>query len=162
MRRHFDAVFATTRALTSVVEDAEDACQEAFARAFFRLDECAQPDQFHGWILQIARYQAMNIRRFQTLRSAVGLDAIPEPPSTAHAPDARITNDHTRLRQALDALPPKQRAVVVHHEIDGWTHHQIARKTGLSVLMSRRHLSDARASLRRMLGSILPEERADA
>jgi len=33
MRRHFDAVFAAARSLTSVVEDAEDACQKAFARA---------------------------------------------------------------------------------------------------------------------------------
>lgn len=71
MRRHFDAVFAAARSLTSVVEDAEDACQEAFARAFFRLNECGQPTQFRGWILQIARYQALNIRRYQALRAGV-------------------------------------------------------------------------------------------
>lgn len=159
MRRHFDAAFITARSLTNVIEDAEDACQEAFARAYFRLDECGQPEQFRGWVLQIVRYQAMNIRRYQALRAAQSLDAA----SDIHATPSSIADDFSdqrlRLRRALDSLSPIQRAVVVHHEIDGWTHNQIAHKTGLSVLMSRRHLSDARAKLRILLGDLLPEER---
>lgn len=159
MRRHFDAAFITARSLTNAIEDAEDACQEAFARAYFRLDECGQPELFRGWILQIVRYQAMNIRRYQALRAAQSLDAA----SHLHAAPADAATDFSdervRLRRALDSLSQIQRTVVVHHEIDGWPHSQIAYKTGLSVLMSRRHLSDARAKLRKQLGDLLPEER---
>jgi len=120
------------------------------------LNECGQPEQFRGWILQIARYQALNIRRYQAPRAAVALDAVPDPPSLTHATDASLMHDNTRVRQAMATLSPLQRAVVVHHEIDGWTHDQIARKTGLGVLMSRRHLSDARASLRKFLDPFFP------
>ncbi|MEO7996255.1 MAG: RNA polymerase sigma factor [Gemmatimonadaceae bacterium] len=159
MRRHFEAAFITARSLTNVVEDAEDACQEAFARAYFRLEECGQPESFRGWVLQIVRYQAMNIRRYQALRAAQSLDAASGIHAVSDNNATDFSDESRRLRRALDSLPHIQRTVAVHHEIDGWTHSQIARKTGLSVLMSRRHLSDARAKLRKQLGDLLPEER---
>ena len=56
-----------------------------------------------------------------------------------------------RLTAALLALPAIQREVVLLHDYEGWKHAEIAQRLGLSDLMSRRHLSDARKRLRDLL-----------
>jgi RNA polymerase sigma-70 factor (ECF subfamily) len=155
MRRHFPVAFATARRLTATPEDAEDACQEAFARAYFRLAECGEPARFLGWTLQIVRHHAHNVRRYQALRAALSLDELPAAAAasmTTHGVESADLRQH--LHRALGTLSPVKRAVVQHHDLDGWTHPQIARALGISVLMSRRHLSDARARLRTVLGEI--------
>ncbi len=65
------------------------------------------------------------------------------------------------VRRAFDDLSPIKRAVVRHYDIDGWTHEQVAGALGISVSMSRRHLSDARAILRDKLGDFYREETDD-
>jgi RNA polymerase sigma-70 factor (ECF subfamily) len=155
MRRHFEAAFSVARRLTATTEDAEDACQEAFARAYFRLAECRDPERFRGWVLQVVRHHAHNVRRYQALRAAASVDDIPDPAVEPDAADIEQTDLRRRLHRALDALPPTKRAVVTHHDVDGWTHAQVAAKLGISILMSRRHLSDARARLRDVLGEFM-------
>ncbi len=158
MRHYFAAAFATARQLTVGVEDAEDACAEAFARAYFRLAQCGQPDRFRGWLLQIVRHQALNVRRYQTLRASVSLDSVPEPAVASENSDDGIDDAlRFRVRRALDGLSPVKRAVVRHYDIDGWTHERVAGALGISVFMSRRHLSDARAILREKLGDFYRE-----
>jgi RNA polymerase sigma-70 factor (ECF subfamily) len=155
MRRHFNAAYAIAVRLTATEEDAEDACQEAFARAYFRLAECGEPARFRGWLLQIVRHHAHNVRRYQTLRAAASLDE-------RHEPGVDLVAEHhierVELRRAiasaLSTLPTIKRRVVLHATVDGWTHAQIAEQLGISVTMSRRHLSDARAELRVALGDI--------
>jgi RNA polymerase sigma factor (sigma-70 family) len=56
-----------------------------------------------------------------------------------------------RLLAALAQLTPIQREIVLLADVEYWSHDQIASATGISVLMSRRHLSDARRRLRTLL-----------
>lgn len=153
MRRHFDAAFAIAVRLTATEEDAEDACQEAFARAYFRLADCGEPARFRGWLLQIVRHHAHNVRRYQTLRVAASLDETPEPGIDA-AGERNVERGELQraIASALAALPIIKRRVVQHAIVDGWTHAQIAERLRISAAMSRRHLSDARTTLRRTLG----------
>jgi RNA polymerase sigma-70 factor (ECF subfamily) len=154
MRRHFDAAFATARRLTASDEDAEDACQEAFARGWFRLDRCGDPARVGAWLIQITRHHAHNVRRYQRLRASVALEDVPAPVSRGATSDAVEQAELGRqLREALSGLTPVKRDVVRHHDVDGWTHGQIAKALDISEAMSRRHLSDARAQLRRRLGA---------
>jgi DNA-directed RNA polymerase specialized sigma24 family protein len=55
---------------------------------------------------------------------------------------------------ALNQLSPVQREVGLLADLEDWSHADIAAKTGLSVTMSRRHLSDARRKLRGLLASL--------
>jgi RNA polymerase sigma-70 factor, ECF subfamily len=158
MHRHFHAAFAAARALTATEEDAEDACQDAMARAYFRLGDCHSPAQFRGWLLQIVRRRSHNLRAYQLLRAATALDDVAEP--IARDSPSRDFDRHelgNRLRDALAELLPVRRQVVIHHDVDGWTHPQIAVALGISALMSRRHLSDARRHLRTLLADYDPE-----
>ena len=99
------------------------------------------------------RHQALNVRRYQTLRASVSLDSVPEPAVASDHSDEGVDDVlRFRVRRALDDLSPVKRAVVRHYDIDGWTHERVAGALGISVFMSRRHLSDARAILREKLG----------
>jgi DNA-directed RNA polymerase specialized sigma24 family protein len=62
-----------------------------------------------------------------------------------------------RLAVAVAELSPVKQTVIRHHDVGGWTHGQIALALGISEGMSRRHLSDARAILRRRLGPVVRE-----
>ena len=152
MRRHYDAAFAVARRLTATVEDAEDACQEAFARAYFRLDLCGEAQRFAGWLMQIVRHQAHNVRRYQALRATVDDEVDGAAARDATDRSAEIAELRDQLRAALDRLSPIRRKVLLYHEVEGWGHAQIAHALGISTMMSRRHLSDARATLRPLLG----------
>jgi RNA polymerase sigma-70 factor (ECF subfamily) len=52
----------------------------------------------------------------------------------------------------MTRLNAAQREVLLLHDLEGWTHNEIAARLDISVLMSRRHLSDARKRLRAVLG----------
>jgi RNA polymerase sigma-70 factor (ECF subfamily) len=159
MRRHFEEVHAVAARLTERAEDAEDACQEAFTRAYFRLDRCRDRARFREWLLQLTRHHAHNVRRYQALRAATSLEDAPAAAAAAAmavsaSNDAELSELRARLHRALATLSPIKRAVIRHHDVDGWTHPQVARALSISVLMSRRHLSDARAALRAQLGEV--------
>jgi RNA polymerase sigma factor (sigma-70 family) len=67
-----------------------------------------------------------------------------EPPDTAERLD---------LEQALQRLPDDYRAVVVLHDVEGFSHDEIAASLGMAVGTSRSHLFRARRALRAMLSS---------
>lgn len=52
------------------------------------------------------------------------------------------------LARALQALPPRARAVLVLHDIEGWKHQEIADELRMAVGSSKAHLHRARGLLR--------------
>lgn len=152
VRRHYRAAFSVALALTGEQADAEDVCQDAFVRALERIAQCREPDRFLGWLLQIVRSQAFNLLGRQKVRAAEPLAedvaAAPDNPSG----DAHRSELRERLQAALARLSPAQRQVVLLHDMEGWTHREVAAAVGCSELMSRQHLFNARRALRRLLG----------
>jgi RNA polymerase sigma-70 factor (ECF subfamily) len=53
------------------------------------------------------------------------------------------------LERAMDALPEKSRMVVILHDVEGYTHEEIAEIMGIRAGASRVRLARARAALRR-------------
>jgi len=56
------------------------------------------------------------------------------------------------LERALETLPPRARAVLVLHELEGWKHQEIAEELQMAVGSSKAQLHRARQLLRRALG----------
>jgi RNA polymerase sigma-70 factor (ECF subfamily) len=63
-----------------------------------------------------------------------------------------------RLVAVLSKITPAQREVVLLHDLQGWTHPEIAESLGISEVMSRQHLFVARKALRALLGEGKQEE----
>ena len=154
MRRHMHAAYAVALAHTGERHDAEDVCQDAFVTALERLDEVRRPEAFVGWLLQIVRNRAHNLRRRERVRRALPLDAAGEAPSRGRGPagEAEDAELRERLTDALRHLSPMQREVILLYDVQGWSHREIADAVGTSEGAARVHLHHARRALRALLG----------
>ena len=160
LRRHMKTAYAVALARTGDRDDAEDVCQDAFVTALQRLDEVRRPEAFVGWLLQIVRNRAHNLRRHQKVRLALPLDAAEEAPARARGPAALAEDAELRgrLMEALEQLSPTQREVVLLYDVQGWSHREIAGAVGTTEGAARVHLHHARRALRALLGPTYREE----
>ena len=75
-----------------------------------------------------------------------------------HLPDVADLDNPVRafergeLEEAIAALPPRARAVLVLHDVEGWKHEEIAVELSMAVGSSKAQLHRARGLLRRVLG----------
>ncbi len=110
------------------------------------------PARFGAWLLTSVKRRALNRVRSIRRQRAVALDdSVPASADSAAELERRELRD--RLRRALARLSVVQREVVLLADVEQWSHADIATGLGISVLMSRRHLSDARRTLRALLGA---------
>ncbi|GAA2054807.1 SigE family RNA polymerase sigma factor [Streptomyces cheonanensis] len=135
--RLISAVFAVTGNLA----DAEDAVQEAYARAWLRWDRlCAEGDPA-PWIRTVALRLAVSTWRKARNRLRAQFRHGPPPDVPALAPD------RVALIEAVRALPADQRkAIVLHHLLD-LPVAQVARELGATETAIRTRLSRARKAL---------------
>lgn len=153
LRRHFRAAYLVALSRVGERADAEDVCQEAFLRSWESIQECRDPSRFSAWLIRIVRNTALNRREYLDVRAADSLDEL-TPIASASRTDHHTDQEELRatLQRALAQLPEAQREVVLLHDLEGLPHDEVAARLDLSVLMSRRHLSDARKRLRAILG----------
>jgi RNA polymerase sigma-70 factor (ECF subfamily) len=60
--------------------------------------------------------------------------------------------EREELERAVSLLPPRARAVLVLHDIEGWRHEEIGNELGMAVGTSKAQLHRARGLLRKVLG----------
>jgi RNA polymerase sigma-70 factor (ECF subfamily) len=132
------------------LDRAKDYTQETFIRAFSRLAEFRGEAALSTWIGSIAISVALNgLRKVRRMRDReVALDDAPQMGrlSAEAEPDLK-----TRLAQAIDGLPDGYRAVFVMHDVEGYTHEEIASSLGVHPGTSKAQLFRARARLREAL-----------
>lgn len=149
-RAFLPPAYAVALAIVNRSSDAEDVAQDAFVTALEKLSTCRQPDRFAGWLLQIVRNRALNHLDRRRLRdvTATGEEAT----GTVEALRPEHIGLRERLVAALTHVTPTQREVVLLHDLEEWTHAEIAAALGISEVMSRQHLFNARRVLRAQLG----------
>ena len=164
VRRHLPAAEAAALAVIGERADAEDICQDAFISALRHLERCRPADKFRPWLLAIVRNRALDLRRRQKVRAAEPLDAaeaagLATEGSGSGSPlrDAERADVGARLGAALERLTDVRREVVLLHDLEGWTHREIASHLGLAEGTTRAHLFWARRRLREILGGTLDE-----
>ena len=155
MRRYFRMAFLIAFAQVNNRADAEDVCQDAFLRCWERIADCREPARVAAWIATIVRNTAHNRRSFLRLRGTDSLEhALGVAAEERADADAERNELRSQLSAAMNTLTSAQREVILLHDFEGWTHPEIAARLGLSSMMSRRHLSDARKRLRAALGTV--------
>ncbi|HEV8304886.1 MAG TPA: RNA polymerase sigma factor [Gemmatimonadales bacterium] len=139
-------VYNLARRIMRTPEDAEDVLQETFLEVVRSIQQYRGEGHLWGWIRRIAATKAlMRIRRDQ-LRAAEPLDEEPVGRPGTHV-GANID-----LERAFEQLSDTSRSVVWLHDVEGYTHEEIAELMGKSVSFSKSQLARAHARLRRMLG----------
>lgn len=134
--------FGTALAVLGRPEDAEDAVQDAFARAFARLGELRDPERFGAWLSRIVRHAALDLlrrrRRREGPRPDAGLAA------AGPAPDAAA-----QAAEAWAALTPGERLIAWLVLVEGLSFAAVAEWTGISRSAVHRRWQGALARLRK-------------
>jgi RNA polymerase sigma-70 factor (ECF subfamily) len=147
-RRHLRTAYVIALAVLGRPADAEDVAQEAFVAVLERIDDCREPARFSGWLVKIVRNRALNALDKRRLR-----DAQPDVEVAAPAGGGDVVA-RARLLAALARLSPVQREIVLLHDLDGWTHAELAGALGISEVNCRQHLFTARRVLRAELEEV--------
>jgi RNA polymerase sigma-70 factor, ECF subfamily len=146
-RRNVDRVHVLARRMLGP-DEAEDATQEIFFRAWTKLGSYRGEAAFSTWLHRLALN--VLIRRASSVRSvaratvSVADDTIV---AEAMSPDMRLDVD-----TALATLPPDLRAAVILHDIEGYSHKEIGKLLGISLSAARMRLYRARLELRAFAG----------
>lgn len=151
VRTHQRRAYAIARSIVLSHEDAEDAVQEGFLHAHRALDRFRPDQPFGAWLYRIMANAALDLVRRRKVRDA---DELPESIPMPFRDPAVSGELRTRLLQALTHLTARQRAVIVMHDVEGFTHGEIGRTLGIPEGTARSDLHHARAALRRLLQDI--------
>jgi RNA polymerase sigma-70 factor (ECF subfamily) len=139
-------VYNLVRRICRTTEDAEDVLQETFLEVYRSIGRFRGDGSLWGWVRTVASSKALMRLRRNRYRDAEELDEELAP----------VRRDDTALRMdleaALERLTPTARAVVWLHDVEGYTHEEIAGMMDRSVSFSKSQLSRAHARLRTWLG----------
>ena len=137
-------VYNLIRRILRRPEDAEDVLQETFLEVVRNIKQYRGEGHLWGWIRRIATTKAlMRIRREQ-VRETESLQDEPGKPGMH-------VGANIDLERAFERLSETSRAVVWLHDVEGYTHEEIAEQMGKTVSFSKSQLARAQARLRRML-----------
>ena len=139
-------VYNLARRICRTAEDAEDVLQETFFELCRSIGQFRGEGSLWGWIRTIASSKALMRLRRNKYRDA---DELEDEVSPARKEDAHLRMD---LESALERLPETSRAVVWLHDVEGYTHEEIAEMMGKTVSFSKSQLARAHVRLRRWLG----------
>jgi RNA polymerase sigma-70 factor (ECF subfamily) len=150
-------------------DDAEDVMQDALLKTYRYVSRIEKPEAFRAWLFRTVRNACLLKRRrrvdepahVESLNSAAAggdreartsIDVA----DRAKQPDEAAINSWLgrRLRQALAALQPVDRMIVLLREIEGLSTREVAEVTRMSEVNVKTRLHRARARLRELLGDV--------
>jgi RNA polymerase sigma-70 factor, ECF subfamily len=140
------------RRLSQTAADAEDAVQEAFARAWRKRDQCREPDAALCWILQITRNEAHRLRSAGAGQDRRA-DRLVELRETrlVEEPHDGPAIDRVDVRRALENLTEHERSLILLRYAADLTQEASARALGIPEGTAKFRLHRTRMQLREML-----------
>jgi len=163
MLPHLDASYNLAMWLMRHPQDAEDAVQNAYLKAYNAFDRF-QGDHPAAWVLKIVRNTCLtSLSRNADRGKVVSLDAalggseahriVPFLHDKQALPDAHLIAKHERnlVHDAINRLPPDYREIIVLREFEDMSYQQIADITEVPIGTVMSRLSRARKALRELL-----------
>ena len=131
--------------LSGSIADAEDIVQDIFVGLPFALRRYAEHGRFAHWLGRITVRTTLNRLRARGRRAEIDIAAIAD----LHDPSTERHEAQRQLVDAISKLPPALREVFVLHELEGYSHQDIAELREISVSASTMRLHRAWRLLRR-------------
>jgi len=152
---HAPRVFRLAYRLTGDTALAREFTQDTFVRAFAQLARFRGDSALSTWLHRITVTVVANamrkVKRFRERETDLE-DIAPE-----HTDDMVDPVLRDRLHRAIDELPEIYRTTIIMHDIEGYTHTEIAEVLGVAAGTCKSRLSQARAQLRAALADLAPE-----
>ncbi len=148
-RDHVDRIFALCVRLSGDRLKAQELTQDAFVRAWEQLGTFRGDSAFSTWLHSLTVNVVLGAARSEArYRERVMSDEEKVQTAVASVADPGVGID---LERAIAALPEGARTALVLHDIEGYTHAEIAERQGLSPGTSKAQLHRARKLLREAL-----------
>lgn len=165
--RHRQRIYALCFRVLRDPDDAEDAAQEAFVKAYRKLDSFRGDSQFYTWLYRVAanvandHYQSR--RRRRTMEPADVATREPVRHDDRARPDRALETQDLRevARRALDHVPPLFRTVLVLREYEDLEYREIAEVLGISVGTVMSRLFRARLRFKNAMEKLVPSLRQE-
>jgi RNA polymerase sigma-70 factor (ECF subfamily) len=157
VRAHQDRIYNLAYRITGNHEDASDAAQDAFVRAYQGLARFREAAAFSTWLYRIATNAALDLVRRRPAVPPVELPLnYPAPGGPEH--EAYRREIHRRVQTALGQVPAEFRAAVVLRDIQGLSYEDVARILQVPVGTVRSRISRGREALRAQLTDLAASE----
>ena len=163
VERHQRRLFRVARNYTRSAVEMEDIVQEAFLKAYRKLDTFQEQASFGTWLHRIATNTALDFLKRNgrsPIQTVEDPEAVPErqTPQVA-APDARMEKEEIAeiTQEVLAELPDIFRTVLVMREFEGRAYQEIADLLGISIGTVESRLFRARARFKEALLRLHPE-----
>jgi RNA polymerase sigma-70 factor (ECF subfamily) len=148
-RAHVDRVFSLCARMLADRTLAEEVTQDVFVRVWEKLPGFRGESALSTWIHRVATSVVLTRRKVDATRHGRlddredAVDILPAAPASV--------GDRMDLEQAIAALPPGARRIFVLHDVEGFTHEEIAEQLGITSGGSKAQLHRARMLLRAAL-----------
>lgn len=153
---HQDRVYQLAYRITGNREDAWDAAQEAFLRAYRSLRLFRGTASFSTWLHRIAVNTALDIVRRRPPQRSQPLDEAVALVGDDPADQVQRKDLQRRIHHAIASLPVDHRVVVILRDLEGLAYDEIAKLLTIPVGTVRSRLSRGRDALRTMLADVAP------
>lgn len=152
--RHAPHIDMVVRRLAGPDHDvAQDIAQEVWIQIFRALPTYRGDSQFATWAHRIAVNRTLNALRRTRRLAKIEVDI--EDDSVAVTPDTERAFVMASIEEAAAQLSPGARTVFLLHDVEGYTHEEIAAELGITSGGSKSQLFKARAKLRTLLAHLV-------
>lgn len=149
-------------------QDAEDVTQEAFTRAFLKLEAFQAKSSFFTWLHRIAFNLAIDLRRREKRARNIGkvsMDFASETlQSSELSPSTKSEQSETQVKifEALAKIDPERRSVITLRDLQGMDYAEIAEVLSIPIGTVRSRLHRARIELKDLLADYMQADSPDS
>lgn len=151
--QYCDGMYIVAKRFLKDTQDAEDVVQEAFIKAFSKLDQFKAEVTFGAWLKRIVVNKSIDFLKLKKQRlvdlEEVHLKIIDAPNDDKWLVDDTITLDD--VKNAIESLPDKYQYVLMLYLIEGYDHQEISEILNISEIASRTQLSRGKVKLQDLL-----------
>ncbi len=144
---HHRRIYGLCLRLLGDRELAEDALQDNFVQAWCKLAQFREQAAFGSWLHRIAVNQCLGMQRRRKPWLVFSSTTEPDVDVNRGGPNDSLHD----LEKAISQLPRRSRQVLVLHDIEGYTHGEVAEALGIAVGTSKTQLHRARKQLKEWL-----------
>jgi RNA polymerase sigma-70 factor (ECF subfamily) len=148
-RRHSARVARVCKRILDNSQDAEEATQETFLRAYQALPRFNGQFQLGAWLARIATNVCVDHLRAASRSHLVALPVADEIAETQEGPEGVVVGEHPRLEVAINEISPLHARALKMRAVQGLSHREIAGRLAMSPQQVKALLHRARHSLRR-------------
>jgi RNA polymerase sigma-70 factor (ECF subfamily) len=159
VERHGAEIAALANRLLGWPQDVEDVVQDVFVSAFTGLRKFRGQCRLRTWLFTITvnKCRSRRYRRVFRLREVTIADEPASPSDESAEAKAVSVETFARVRQAVRALPPKYREVVVLRYLQGLETAEVCRLLGITANAMQVRLNRAKGRLKDSLGRLIEE-----